>query len=42
LVCAQSESNNSQVGAMFWKCSISRCSTSRNQGGLVMIASALP
>ena len=41
-VCFQSESNSSHVGAMFWKCVISRCNTSRDQGGLVMIASAAP
>ncbi len=41
-VSFQSASNSSHVGAMFWKCVISPCNTSRDQGGLVMIASAAP
>jgi len=41
-VCFQSASSSSHVGAMLWKCVTSPCNTSRDQGGLVMIASAAP
>ena len=37
-----SASNSSHVGAMYWKCVISQRNTSRDQGGLLMIASAAP
>ena len=41
-VDAQSESKESQLGAIRWKCAISLCINSRLCGGSVMTASATP